>query len=332
MFCLLQGAKEGVMSGASYRVAETLALPVAVEEGAQRSVAAAVSQPLVANTCALCGQADGELLFKVDGFAIVRCLECGLAYTRLRPATVSSLYEEGYYNSLTPKGGYSNYFAGAAINRLTFKARLREIEERFGGRGRILDVGCALGDFLVVAREAGWDTWGVEVSAWASDFARRHNGLRVHAGSLEEAGFPSGSFDVVTLYDVIEHAEDPVGLLGEVRRVLAPGGLVHIVTPNVGGKLAGIFGRRWYHYKPGEHLYYFSPATITKAMELAGLKPGGCSPIGSVMTPAYVLDRLRYYNAPLADGLCAALRLVRLAELPVYVRAGEMQAWGRRGD
>ena len=183
---------------------------------------------------------------------------------------------------------------------------------------------------MLVARAAGWETWGVEVSAWAGDFARRQHGLRVHTGMLASTGFAARSFDVVTLYDVIEHAADPMALLAEVRHLLAPGGLVHLVTPNVAGKLASLLGRRWYHYKPGEHLYYFAPRTIKRAMECAGLQAVDCSPIGSVMTPHYVLDRLRYYAPRLADLSCAVLRMCRVAEVPLYLRVGEMQAWGRR--
>lgn len=287
---------------------------------------------LIANRCALCSGSDGIPLFEVDGFPLVRCPRCRLVYTKLRPAAVAALYDEAYYNGLLAKGGYANYFAGAAINRLTFARRLGSIERQLGRRGRLLDVGCALGDFLLVAFAAGWETWGVEVSAWASEFARREHGLRVHTGTLESAAFAANSFDVVTLYDVVEHAGDPLALLREVKRLLVPGGLVHIVTPNVAGKLASLLRHRWYHYKPGEHLYYFAPETMARTIEMAGLQAVSCSPIGSLMTPAYALDRLRYYTPRLAKLSCAMLRLCHLAEQPLYLRVGEMQAWGRRAE
>lgn len=283
------------------------------------------------NACALCGQSDGVPLFRVDGYTIVRCPSCDLVYAETRPAGECDLYDQSYYNSETAKGGYANYFAGSDTNRMTFARRLRSIEQRRGARGRVLDLGCALGDFLSVARSAGWEVQGVELSAWAAEVARRR-GLAVHTGSLESAGFAGGSFDVVTLYDVIEHCTDPIALLAEVHRVLAFGGLVHVVTPNVGGLLSRLFGRWWYHYKPGEHLYYFSPTTLTALLRRAGLCVDGCSVTGSVMTFAYALDRLKYYSPTAARATLAVLRTAGLDQRPLYVLAGEMQAWGRRSD
>src|SRR5688572_10015629 len=268
------------------------------------SAAVAVLAPAriaeVTNHCALCPEAGSRALFQVDGSLVVSCGGCGLVRQDTRPLAASELYDSDYYATDDPKGGYANYFLDADVNRRTFRQRIQAIERRYGRRGRLLDVGCALGDFLLEAKAAGWDVEGVEISSYAAQRARER-GLRVTAGRLEELDLRESSFDVITLYDSVEHLTDPIATLAAVRRLLVPGGIVHLVTPNVGGLQARILGRYWYHYKPGEHLYYFSPRTLRAALEAAGLRWAGWQRSASYLTFTYCFNRMRYYApAPFA--------------------------------
>src|SRR5207247_9744045 len=124
------------------------------------------------------------------------------------------------------------------------------------------------------AKAAGWDGEGVESSAFAATQARAR-GLHAATGRPEELDLPAASFDVITLYDSVEHLTDPVATLRAVRRLLVPGGIVHLVTPNVGGLQARLLHRFWYHYKTGAHLFYFAPRTLRAALEAAGLRYDG---------------------------------------------------------
>src|SRR5207245_9116556 len=96
-------------------------------------------------------------------------------------------------------------------------------------------------------------------------------GRRVTAGGRAGPDLPAARFAAIPLYDAIAHLTAPVTTLAAVRRLLRPGGIVHLVTPNVGGVQARVLGRFWYHYKPGEHLFYFAPDTLRTAVERAGL-------------------------------------------------------------
>lgn len=301
------------------------AIPAPYAERARR-----VALERVANPCALCGHPGGAEMFHVDGSLIVRCEVCDLVREASRPAATSQVYDSDYYSTESSKGGYANYVLDAGINRLTFDERLRAIEAKLGRKGRLLDVGCALGDFVEVARESGWDAEGVEISAFASAEARA-KGLRVYTGILEDLALPSGSYDVITLYDVIEHLTDPVRTLREVSRLLAPGGVLHMVTPNVGGLQAKILGSKWYHYKPGEHLFYFSPKTIREALDRASFNWIGWARSGSYVTVTYVMSRLRYYAPALFGGLESVGRTVRLGPFPFKLYVGEMEVWAKRG-
>jgi SAM-dependent methyltransferase len=283
----------------------------------------------ITNRCALCSDGRTRTLFAVDGSLIVKCDDCGLVRQDTRPVATSAIYDSDYYATENPKGGYANYFLDSDVNRRTFRERIRAIEQRYGRRGRLLDVGCALGDFLLEAKSAGWDVEGVEISSYAAQRARER-GLRVTAGRLEALDLPEASFDVITLYDAIEHLTDPVATLAAVRRLLVPGGILHLVTPNVGGLQARLFGRLWYHYKPGEHLFYFSPETLRSACEAARLEWRGWQRSASYLTFTYVFNRLRYL-APAPFALLEWLgRAMRFGPFTFRMPVGEMEAWARR--
>src|SRR5881628_2636915 len=246
-----------------------------VRTGRAEALVRAPARPTeVTNKCALCADGTTRTLFQVDGTLIVKCADCGLVRQETRPLAAAAIYDADYYATDNPKGGYANYFLDSDVNRRTFHDRIHAIERRYGRKGRLLDVGCALGDFLMEAKDAGWDVEGVEISHYAAQRARER-GLRVTAGRIEDLDLPAASFDVITLYDSIEHMTDPVATLAAVHRLLVPGGLVHVVTPNVGGLQARALGRFWYHFKPGEHLFYFTPETLRATLERSGLHWSG---------------------------------------------------------
>jgi len=298
-----------------------------------RATTAALRAPArpaeITNACALCPDGVTRPLFEVDGALIVECSGCGLVRQDTRPLAASLLYDSDYYATDNPKGGYANYFLDSDVNRRTFRDRIAAIERRYGRRGRLLDVGCALGDFLLEAKASGWDVEGVEISSFAAQRARER-GLRVTAGRLEELDLPEATFDVITLYDSVEHLTDPIATLAAVRRLLVPGGLVHLVTPNVGGLQARLLGRHWYHYKPGEHLFYFAPRTLRAALEAAGLRWDGWQRSASYLTFTYCFNRMRYY-APAPFAFLEWLgRTFRFGPYAFRVPVGEMEAWARR--
>jgi len=133
-----------------------------------------------------------------------------------------------------------------------------------------LDVGCAMGSMLEEAKAAGWDPAGVETSEFAARYAAEHTGCPVYAGTLQKAAFPSESFDVVTLMDVIEHVPYPVDLMGEIYRVLRPGGVVFIVTPNFASLFVRLYGRTAYGVWPEHHVVYFQPSTMERLLRDVG--------------------------------------------------------------
>lgn len=189
-------------------------------------------------------------------------------------------YEEDYFEGDEHGLGYGRCLDQSGW-RMEKAARIvRQIRgiSQFVGRGlnlnaRLLDVGAGYGYFRQAAAHAGWSTDGVEISRHAAAVAKREFGLDTFVGTVEEyARRSASSYDVLTLFDLIEHVEDPVSLLGTVRKLLLPDGLCVIRTPNLLSIDGDVF-KGYYHSLKREHLHFFSAGSLCRALEMAGLKP-----------------------------------------------------------
>jgi len=227
--------------------------------------------------CGLCGSSERTLRFRDGPFSVVTCARCDLTYVTPRlldAALIERVYDEGYWRSDAPKDrGYGDYRRDAPLYLATYRRRLAVVRRWFPRPGRVLDVGCAAGYFLRVMRDEGWQVTGLEPSDAIRPLAQEHLGAEsVRAELLGEAGFAPGSFDLVTMWDVIEHIPDVLDAMRAVRRLLAPGGKFLIETQNVRSLAARVLGKRWQHYKHAEHIYHFHAGTLGAALGQAGFR------------------------------------------------------------
>lgn len=214
--------------------------------------------------CPLCGLQRFRPVFE----PIKKCLGCGLCLVNpLGEFRGQNETEEYFLNDYLPLH-LANHENSLAERRAHIAAINRYF--RLTSHPRHCDVGCALGSMLQEAKAAGWDSMGVETSEFAARYAEEHTGCPVYAGTLQEAAFPSESFDVVTLMDVIEHVPEPSELMGEIYRVLRPGGVVFIVTPNFASFFVWLYGRTAYGVWPDSHVVYLQPSTMAKLLRQAG--------------------------------------------------------------
>ena len=280
--------------------------------------------------CPICRSGNTEKFWAMPGYRLVRCQNCSAAWDPLPPEKFLSLYDKTYFVNENPKGGYTNYFEGMRINRKTFSDRLAKIEKKLGKKGRLLDVGCALGDCLLEAKRLGWkEAEGIEVSDYAYQFAKGR-GLNVKPGTLSENSYQPNSFEAVTYQDVIEHIPDPVNELKKIYKILKPGGIIFLVTPDVGGFWSGLLGPLWYHYKPREHLVYFSQKSITQALKEAGFENIETRKTYHVLSLEYILNRLRYYFPALFELILKVVTKTPFKNTAFRAYTGELEAWGEK--
>ena len=208
-----------------------------------------------------------------DTFRIMRCSTCGLLFVSPRPTPteITQYYPYEKYQpfdvAIADKPWLHRRHSSYIQNK-----RCRFVERAKTG-GRLLDVGCATGNFLAQIRERGnWEVYGVEISREAVEYARQRLHLNVFHGTLEEAHHSSDFFDVVTMWSVLEHLHDPLETLREVRRILRPDGILGLVVPFGDSLDAHLFGPHWGLLDPPRHLYTFNRATLEQLLTRAGFE------------------------------------------------------------
>jgi 2-polyprenyl-3-methyl-5-hydroxy-6-metoxy-1,4-benzoquinol methylase len=216
---------------------------------------------------------------------IVQCRQCGLVYTnpRLDEHDIVGTYE-AVEDPL--------YIEEREGRVLTFQRHLKPLERIAGSpNGRpLLDVGCYTGVFVEIAARHGWDAWGVEPSHWAVEQAQAR-GLHVVQGTLDTAELPGAHFDVVTMWDVIEHLTDPRAALEQTHCLLKPGGLVVVHTIDIDSFFARVMGARW-PWLMEMHVYYFSRRTLRALLEKCGFEVLSDKPQGRYLRLGYLMNRV----------------------------------------
>jgi len=228
--------------------------------------------------CPLCGGARATLVHRVEEasgrlsgtFELRRCTGCGLVYTSPLPTEhdLPLLYDERFYFST---GWWYEAFASLVIETIQ-TARSRRVEG-LSRVGRVLDVGCGDGAFVHHMAAYGWDATGVDISNAACDAARRRgNRARILLGALEDQVFAPASFDLVTMWQVLEHVAHPAIVLGRCHELLEPGGIFVAAVPNIDGWSSQLTRSRWWGLDVPRHLVHWTPETLANAVEHAGFR------------------------------------------------------------
>lgn len=231
-------------------------------------------------TCPFCGKDDHtpfvagpDRLHRLGhDFKLIRCNACDIVYQNPRPTeeAIAQFYPADY-----PPHQVGSERANA-VSRLALRfgaAKRAAAIERFRKSGTILDVGCGSGLFLAEMRRRGWQVLGIDPSERAVATARALYDVEAQVGTLEGLKLPEEAFDVITLWDVIEHLHDPFRNLSHARHRLRPNGLLVVSTPDLGSIDARVFGRYWAGLDLPRHLVLFTPATLSHLLRRAGFEP-----------------------------------------------------------
>src|SRR5439155_2849257 len=213
--------------------------------------------------CNYCGGDDAAVVFEA-GVAqvnrIVRCRRCGLMYANPRSRVPDCVAIE-QYDPAFDRQVRTNARPRFEKERLQVRdyADTRAFLNRlYPRRGQLVEVGCGMGFLLAEFRRDGWDVLGVEPNRGFCDFAAEEHGLRAVPATLEDAGLPAESADVVVLLHVIEHVPDPLGTLRAIHRVLKPGGHLVLETPRYDSLMFRLIGRRERSVSCDGHIYFFT--------------------------------------------------------------------------
>jgi 2-polyprenyl-3-methyl-5-hydroxy-6-metoxy-1,4-benzoquinol methylase len=230
-----------------------------------------IARGSTSHPCAICGHTETVYLCSKNGYMLLRCRACELVFVANPPADdeLELIYanDRGYHTEL-PR------HVSAA------RGHLRDLQN-YKRAAQLLEIGCAAGTFLKVARDAGWTVRGIELSDDTAEIARRNFGIDVTTGTLAEGIFAPRSFDAVVLWNVVEHLADPVCVLRIVKSILKDDGVLLMETPNVDGLFSRLSyglssdGRFWRHPQPPTHLFEFSKKSLQRTLEAAGLRTIG---------------------------------------------------------
>jgi SAM-dependent methyltransferase len=226
--------------------------------------------------CFRCG-IQGEPLYRSDPFGVVRCPKCSQVFIspRLAAADRGRIYHDPDYFQVGVYGLSKRFNPGRRAKEIWDAGRLQLIaRHRDEARrpGRLLEIGCAYGFFLLAAQRLGFEATGIEYSRSAAERARGATGLEIRQGAIDDVPLPDEHFDVVCFWDVIEHVEDPLVFMRKLARATRRNGVIAFSCPNFASWPAGILRARWWTLRPEQHIWQFTPATIRQLMRDVGLQ------------------------------------------------------------
>jgi SAM-dependent methyltransferase len=222
-----------------------------------------------AETCPVCGASGGRPVYPeardpitLDSFRVAVCSACGIAYTTPRPSSLDHYYPQRYrgYGWLVTR-----VLSALYTIRVSRWARLKP------AGGSVLEVGCGPGLMLAALHRRGWRVLGIERNEAVAETAHRAFGIEIVATPVEALP-EQARFDLIIMFQVLEHIGEPVELLRECAKRLAPGGRLITNVPNFSSWQSRFAGSKWLHLDVPRHLVHFTPETLAATLERAGLK------------------------------------------------------------
>ncbi|MBT4349494.1 class I SAM-dependent methyltransferase [bacterium] len=244
--------------------------------------------------CPICRSEQIKFYHKKDNYDLHRCLQCRLVFVWPVPRNLQEIYQETYYKGNETDNsvfGYSDYDQDKEPMKDIFIAYLKKLEKSVRNK-KILDIGCANGYFLDLARELGWQTYGVEISQYAAAEAQKR-GHQVFLGDLAQLDIKE-RFDCITMWDVLEHITEPISYMQRVNQLLQKDGLVAINTIDKDSIWAKLCGKHWNAIIPPEHLLFFSKQSLFFLLKQTKFIIKDSKKVGKKFSLAYIFKVL--YN------------------------------------
>ena len=274
------------------------------------------------NRCYLCGFRIPSIAFKKLGWNILQCKSCGvynLDFAGEYQQFIRTYYDRGFFTGGSNRAGYLSYEGDRKAEDKNMANYLKGVR-RFVQSGELLDVGCATGLFMLQAEKAGFTVTGLDVSEYATRIAKRRFTGKIKTESIENALYAPRSFSVITLFDVIEHLEDPRAVLVKLHGYLKKNGILVLNTGDADSLMAKIQGKDWHFFIPPQHFFYFSKKTLTTLLHQAGFRVLAIDRKGKWVTLRYLFhlarqiqqDALAKFGFKLIGGIAPG-------KIPIYI-------------
>ncbi len=275
--------------------------------------------------CDFCGTLEAEPL--IQELKVVSCTGCGVAHLeeRLPDSALQQFYSEHYFNSdSSGEKGYCDYLRDKPLIKRTFHKRLKEIEKFIPSKGKALDIGCALGFFIEVARERGWSAEGLDISEYCIDHIKSE-GFKGHLGLFQNLQSEENHYDLITMWDYIEHSTTPKQDIEKAYSLLKKDGILIMATPDFSSLPAKLFGNKWMGFKDHEHLYYFSKKDLNQCVESLGFELISNKFAGKYISFEFFANRLGLYFPLLSKFIDGFFKLTRLSNVKFYCNPWDIQ-------
>jgi SAM-dependent methyltransferase len=264
-------------------------------------------------TCALC-KSPGPMQALYPGVALDRCPACGLVFYReLNTVDPLAIYSRDYFHGAE----YQDYRSSRAALQKTFRLRIRELVKYHSG-GRLFEIGAAYGFFLDLAQKH-WQVRGIDIAPDAVNYAREELKLAVEAGDFLDLPDEEGKYEIICMWDTIEHLVNPMAYLEKAARWLAPGGIIALTTGDIESLVARTQKEHWRLIHPPSHLFYFSRRTMHQALEQCGLTVRHASHVGYYRGVKAMLHGLFGSSPSKRPWLVRLLAMGGSKDIPVYL-------------
>jgi 2-polyprenyl-3-methyl-5-hydroxy-6-metoxy-1,4-benzoquinol methylase len=248
---------------------------------------------------------------------IVECRACGYVYANPR-------WEDGDLLEAYSAVEDDRYVLERTGRERTFSKHLKKLEKYTGpGNGRdLLDVGAYIGVFVEVARANGWNAIGVEPSRWAVNIAASRQ-IPIIEGTLKAAELEGEQFDVITLWDVIEHLDDPSSELNHIYSMLKPGGILVVHTMDIESLAARVMGSRW-PWLMDMHIHYFGRSTLSKMLVQIGFEIDWIGAQSRYLSLGYIASRIAGMSRPAGRTMSWLIATFGASEVTIPVNFGDL--------
>lgn len=273
--------------------------------------------------CYLCKKRNVDIAFKKLGYKFFKCLNCHLYWLEFKDSYsrfIQKYYQEGYFKGDKKYRAYADYEDDKKIIQKNMQKYLEKIRN-FKSSGNLLDIGCALGFFIEICQKNGFNSYGLDISKYAVNIANKIAPNRAILGSIAKNGFKNILFDVITMFDLIEHLKDPRKDLAKIHTMLKDNGILVIQTGDSGSLWTKIVDKCWHFFAPPQHLFFFNKKNITEILKQSGFEVIKIEKDGKWVSLRYLFYMMGYtQNSDISDCLYGFIKNNFLGKIPLYFR------------